>query len=144
MVGLEHRHDLVVLGQAGGVDDREPVVEGLAVGGSDVAALDLQAFVTVHQAPSGPCQLLGASRCSASCPWGTPMKPTNSANVGSSRIPAAGVPSPAISCSTRRMAPVAASNVPMGKMTIRYPSSFRRPRLIGGGLPPSAPLNSSG
>src|SRR5262245_64879014 len=140
MVGLEHRHDLVVLGQAGGVDDREPVVEGLAVGGFDVADLGLQGLVNVHQVSSAACQPLVAYRCSASCTWGSPMKSTNSANVGSSRITAAGVPSPAISCSTRRMAPVAASNVLMGKMTIRYPSSFRRPRLIGGVLPPSAQL----
>ena len=47
------------------------------------------------------------------------MNSTNSANVGSSRIAAAGVPAWAISCSIRRMAAVAASNVPMGKMTIR-------------------------
>ncbi len=30
VVSFEHRRDLVVLGQARGVDDREPVVEGLA------------------------------------------------------------------------------------------------------------------
>jgi hypothetical protein len=49
MVSLEHRHDLVVFGQARGVDDREPVVEGLAVGGLDVADLGLQGGVDVHQ-----------------------------------------------------------------------------------------------
>src|SRR5437667_10697156 len=42
------------------------------------------------------------------------------------------------------MAPVAASNALRGKITIRYPSSFRRSRLTGGVLPPSAQLNSSG
>jgi len=68
-------------------------------------------------------------------PWGSPMKSTNSANVGNSCIAAAGVPARAISCSIRRMAPVAASNVLMGKITIRYPSSFTRSRLIGGVLP---------
>jgi hypothetical protein len=51
------------------------------------------------------------------------MKSTNSANVGNSCIAAAGVPARAISCSIRRMAPVAASNVLMGKITILYPSS---------------------
>src|SRR5947209_17088083 len=42
------------------------------------------------------------------------------------------------------MAPVAASNALRGKITIRYLSSFRRSRLTGGVLPPSAQLNSSG
>ena len=51
------------------------------------------------------------------------MKSMNSANAGDSCIAAAGVPARAISCSIRRMAPVAASNVLMGKITILYPSS---------------------
>src|ERR1700722_14150549 len=72
------------------------------------------------------------------------MKSTSAANVGSSLIAAAGVPAWAISRSIRRMAPVAASSAAIGKMTIREPSSLTRSRLMGGVLPPSAQLKSSG
>jgi len=52
VVGFEHGYDLVVLGQARRVDDREPVVEGLAVGGLDIANLGLQGGVDIHQVSS--------------------------------------------------------------------------------------------
>jgi hypothetical protein len=42
-------------------------------------------------------------------------------------IAAAGVPARVISCSIRRMAPVAARNVLTGKITIRYPGSTAGP-----------------
>ena len=41
------------------------------------------------------------------------------------------------------MAAVAASSVPIGKMTIRYPSSVSRAKADRRGLAPSAQLNSS-
>jgi hypothetical protein len=52
VVTFEHRYDLGVLGQARGVDNREPVIKGLAIGGLDVADLGLQGGVNVHQVPS--------------------------------------------------------------------------------------------
>src|SRR5690242_12647065 len=52
VISFEHRDDLVVLGQARRVDDREPVVEWLAVGGLDVTDLGLQGSVDVHQLSS--------------------------------------------------------------------------------------------
>jgi hypothetical protein len=60
MIPFEHRHDLGVLGQARRVDDREPVVEGLAVSDLDVADLGLQRSVDVHQA--SPAGVSAASR----------------------------------------------------------------------------------
>ena len=54
------------------------------------------------------------------------------------------MPAAAHSRRMRRIAAVAASSVPIGKITMRYQSSVSRSRLTGGVLPPSAQLNSSG
>ena len=77
VVSFEHRHDLVVLGQARRVDDREPVVEGLAVGGLDVADLGLQGGVDVHQV-----SWVGADAAPSAAIW--PVMCRRTASAGSS------------------------------------------------------------
>ena len=77
VVSLEHCHDLVVLGQARRVNDREPAVEGVAVGGPDVADLGLQGGADVHQVSSA-----GAYAAQSAAIW--PVMFRRSAPTGSS------------------------------------------------------------
>ena len=76
VVSFEHGHDLGVLGQAGRGDDREPVVEGLAVAGLNVADLGLQGGVNVHQvswvgAGAAPSAAIWLVMCRRTAPAGS-------------------------------------------------------------------------
>src|SRR5262249_48241004 len=77
-------------------------------------------------------------RRSSSWISGNPMKLVNSLKAGSSERTLIGVPSSRMRARTARIALVAASSVPIGKITILKPSSRSCSYPIAGVLPPSA------
>jgi hypothetical protein len=92
VVSLEHRHDLVVLGQARRVDDREPVAEGLAGGGLDIADLGPQGGVDVYQVSSvgagaAPSAAIWPVMCRRTAPAGSSARASRYAATASSRRP---------------------------------------------------------